>query len=126
VDSELEALQTSATCVRDSVLDKADMTSSLAVSLSMVVELLEARVDIAATNGVHWGTRSVVVAALSHFLELEMLMSGRNAVLTEDQVDALWILARLASNLLASYVLPSVAHNPPGGAGSSSGGSLCY
>jgi hypothetical protein len=103
------------------VLGRADGPSSHAASLSTVVELLEGQVDAVVTNGVRWGTRSVLVAALSHFLELdaklELLRSGHNAALMEDQVDALWILARPASDLLASHVLPSVAHGRPNGAG---------
>jgi hypothetical protein len=55
--------------------------------------MLEGRLDIMAANGVHWGTRSVLIAALSHFqlmeAELEMLGSDRHAALTEDQVDSL-------------------------------------
>jgi hypothetical protein len=85
------------------------------------VELLEGQVDAAAANGIHWGTQSFLVAALSYFLELEakleLLRSGRNAAQTEDQVDALWILARLTSDLLVSYMHPSVAHGPPDGTG---------
>jgi hypothetical protein len=41
--------------------------------------------------------------------ELELLSSGRNADLTEDQVDTLWTEACPASDSPASYVLPSVA-----------------
>jgi hypothetical protein len=67
------------------VLDGANESSSLVVSLSTA----------AAANGVRWETRSVLVAALSHFSELEtkleLLRSGRNTDLMEDQVDALWI-----------------------------------
>jgi hypothetical protein len=63
----------------------------------------------------------VLVATLLHFpeleAELELLGFGCNMALMEDQVDTLWILARLTSDLLASYVLPSVAHGPPDGAG---------
>jgi hypothetical protein len=92
-DAELEALQCFATWVWDLVLKGPDGTSSLMVSLSSVVELIEDRVDTAAANGVRWGTRPVLAAALSHFLELgaelELLGSGCNADLTEDQVDAL-------------------------------------
>jgi hypothetical protein len=57
---------------------------------------------------------------------LELLGLGRNTDLMEDQVDALWIQARLTSNLLASHVLPSVACSPPDGSGNSNGGSLCH
>jgi hypothetical protein len=59
----------------------------------MAVELLEGRIDAVIANGVYWGTRSTLVAALSHFSELkselELLGSGCNADLTEDQADAL-------------------------------------
>jgi hypothetical protein len=37
----------------------------------MVAKLLEGQIDIAAINGVHWGTRSVLVATMSHFPELK-------------------------------------------------------
>jgi hypothetical protein len=75
------------------VLDNVDGPSSLAASMSTAVELLEGWNDAAATNGVHWGSRSVLVAAVSHFLELktklELLGSRCNADLTEDKADAL-------------------------------------
>jgi hypothetical protein len=88
VDAELEALRTLVAHVRGLVLGNADGSSSMAASLSMVVELLEGRIDTATANGVHWGTRSTLVATLSHFPELktklELLGSGRNADLIED------------------------------------------
>jgi hypothetical protein len=88
---------------------------------TMAVELLEGQVVATVSNGVCWGTRSALVTALSHFLELEaeleLLGSGRNTVLPEDQVDALWILVRPASDSQASHVLPSVARSPPDGVG---------
>jgi hypothetical protein len=65
-DVELEAQQASAAWVRDLVLDGADKSSSLATSLSTAVELLEGRIDAAEANEVCWGTRSVLVATLSH------------------------------------------------------------
>jgi hypothetical protein len=75
------------------VLGDVDGSSSLAASLSMVAELLEGRIDTAAANGVRWVTRSALVAALSHFLELktelELLGSGRSADFTEDRANAL-------------------------------------
>jgi hypothetical protein len=83
VDAELEALWTSVARVWDLVLDNIDGPSSLAVSLSMVAELLEGQIDATTANGVRWGTRSTLVTALSHILEpkseLELLGSGRNA-----------------------------------------------
>jgi hypothetical protein len=98
--------------VRYLVLDNADGLSSLAASLSSV--------DAAVANGVHWGTWSVLVTTLSHFpkleADLELLGSERNVVLREDRMGALGILARPTSNLLVSYVLPSVACGPPYGA----------
>jgi hypothetical protein len=51
------------------VLNNADGSSSLAASLSMVVDLLEGLIDATAANGVCCGTWSVLVATLSHFLE---------------------------------------------------------
>jgi hypothetical protein len=65
VDAELEALRTSAAWVQDLVLDWADGPSSLVASLSTVAELLGGRVDAAAANGVHEGTRSALVTTLS-------------------------------------------------------------
>jgi hypothetical protein len=62
-----------------------------------------------------------LVATLSHFPELEielgLLRSTHDVGLTEDQVDAIWIHVRPASDSLASHVLPSVARGPPDGAG---------
>jgi hypothetical protein len=117
----MEALLASAARVRDLVPDGANWSSPLAVSLSLVAELHEGRIDTAATNRVRWGTQLVLVATLSHFLELgtevELLRSGRNVDLTENQVNALWTQGRLASDSLASYVLPLVACGSPNGAG---------
>jgi hypothetical protein len=60
-----------------------------------------------------------LVAALLHFLELEpeleLLGSGHNVNLTEDQADAHWAQVRAASDWLALHVPPSVAHSPPDG-----------
>jgi hypothetical protein len=95
VDAELEALQTSTARVWGLVLGSTDGPSSLATSMSVAAELLKGRIDAAAANGVHWGSSSTLVAAMSHFLELktklEVLWSGHNADLTEDKEDALWI-----------------------------------
>jgi hypothetical protein len=52
VDTELEALRTSATLVRDLVLGNIDGPSTLAVYLSMVVESFEDRINTMAANGV--------------------------------------------------------------------------
>jgi hypothetical protein len=58
-----------------------------------------------------------LVAIVSHFpeleAELELLGSGRNAYLTEDQVDALWTRTRQAPKSLAAFIPLSVAHDSP-------------
>jgi hypothetical protein len=87
----------------------------------MVVELLEGQIDAAAANGVRWGTRYVLVVALSYFPELksklELLGFRCNADLTEDQANALLSRVRAASDSLASHVSPLVACSPPDGTG---------
>jgi hypothetical protein len=101
------------------LLDNIDGPFSLAASMLKEEELLEGQIDAAAANGVCWGSRSMLVAAVSHFLELktelEVLGSGRNVDLTEDEVDALWTRVCMALDLLALYVPSSVARNPPNG-----------
>jgi hypothetical protein len=51
------------------------------------------RIDTTTANRVRWVSRSVLVATVSHFLELKtelkVLGSGRNADLTEYKADAL-------------------------------------
>jgi hypothetical protein len=95
--------------------------SSLATSLSTAVELLEYHVDAAAANEVCWGTQSSLVATLSHFselgAELGLLGSRNNMDLPEDQVDTRWIQVRPTSDLLVSYVLPSIALDSSNGTG---------
>jgi hypothetical protein len=57
-------------------------------------DIILGSVTIIAANVVRWQTRSTLDAALSHFPELETKLElhgcGRNAYLTENQVDALW------------------------------------
>jgi hypothetical protein len=117
VDADLGALRPSAARVRDLVLGNADGLSSLAASLSMVAELLKGQIDTTTANGVCWGTRSALVAALSHFLKLksklELLGSERNSDLTNDQADTLWPLVSAASDSLASLIPSSIALDPP-------------
>jgi hypothetical protein len=96
------------------VLDNADGMSSLVTSLFKAVELLMGRIDSVVDNGVRWGTRSALVATLSHFLELK---SERKVDLIEDQVHTLWTQVRAASDSLVSHCPPSVARSPPDGAG---------
>jgi hypothetical protein len=102
VNAELEALRALATWVQDLVQDWADGSSSLAASMSMATALLEGHVDAIIANVVHWQTQSMLVTTLSHLpeleAELELLRSSYNTALMEDQVDALWILARRTSN----------------------------
>jgi hypothetical protein len=90
-------------------------------SLSSAAELIDDHIDAVATNGVHCGTRSALVAAMSYFLELgtEMELHGpeHNADLTEDQVDALWTQARQDSDLLALFVPLLIARGAPNGTG---------
>jgi len=44
------------------------------------------RIDAAAINGVRWGTRSTLTAAVSYFPELEVLENGRNGDVPEDEM----------------------------------------
>jgi hypothetical protein len=75
------------------VLDGVDGSSLLATSMSTLAELLESRIDAAATNRVRWGSRTVLVVVVSHFPELdadlEMLGSRGSTGMIEDEVDAL-------------------------------------
>jgi hypothetical protein len=75
------------------VLGDINGSSSLATSMSAVAERLKGRIDTAAANGVRWGSRSALVATMSHFLELdadlEVLRSGHSVGLIEDEVDTL-------------------------------------
>jgi hypothetical protein len=107
--------------VRDLALGNVGEPSSLGTSLSMVAELLESRINTTAANGVHWGTRSVLVAILSHLSELktklELLGSGQNAYLIEDRVDPLWPLVSAASDSLASLIPSLVDRYHPDTAG---------
>jgi hypothetical protein len=120
-EAMLEALQSSMVWVRVFVLGDADGSSNKATSLPAVAELLVGRIDTVAAKEVHWGSRSMLVAAISHFPELDVdlkvLGSSRSVGLTEDEVDALWSLVRTAVDLLTSHVPSSVAHNPHDGVG---------
>jgi hypothetical protein len=61
----------------------------------------------------------MLVAAVSHFPELkpelELLWSGHNTYLTEDEADVVWTRVHVALGSLASYVPSSVARGPPDG-----------
>jgi hypothetical protein len=89
-------------------------------SLSLAAEQLEGCIDAMVANRVSWGTRSMLVATLSHFpelgAELKLLGSGRGVDQSEDQVDFIWTGVRLALDFLALQVPLSVAHGPPIGA----------
>jgi hypothetical protein len=52
VDAELEALRTSVARVQDLVLNNIGKSSSLAASLSVVVELLEGQINTTTATGV--------------------------------------------------------------------------
>jgi hypothetical protein len=88
VDTELEELQSLATHLQDMVMDNVGEPSSLAASLSTMVELLRDRIDTEVTSGVNCETQSALVAALSHLpelnSELELLVPGRNVDLMDD------------------------------------------
>jgi hypothetical protein len=116
-NAELEALRASVALVRDLILGDIGRSSSLVASLPKAVKEVENRINMMANNGVQWGTRSALVAILLHFRELEpkleLLGSGRDAYLIEDQADALWPLVSTASNSLASLIPSSLARNPP-------------
>jgi hypothetical protein len=57
-EAELEALWSSVAQVQDLVLGGADRPSSLAMSMSAVVELLGNQIDVVAANRVRWRSRS--------------------------------------------------------------------
>jgi hypothetical protein len=71
-EAELEALWSSAVRVQCLVLGDVDGSTSLATSMSTVVEWLEGRIDAATANRVHWGSHSALVAVVSHFPELAL------------------------------------------------------
>jgi hypothetical protein len=96
--------------------------------MSAVVERLESQIDVAVANGVRWGSRSALVAAMLHFPELdtdlEVLVFGRCTRLIEDEVDSLWSRVHaVADSLARSFLLqlPVMLLTAQG----SSGGSLC-
>jgi hypothetical protein len=55
---------------QDLLLGNADKLSSLVAYLFMIAKLLEGRIDTADANGIRYGTRSALVAILSHFLSI--------------------------------------------------------
>jgi hypothetical protein len=67
------------------------------------------------------GGQRVLTAALSYAPELEvkldLLGSRYNAVLTSDEMEALWVRTHRASEYLLSRVPPSAARGPPDSAG---------
>jgi hypothetical protein len=81
------------------------------------MELLKSCIDAATANGVRWGSRSTLVAAVLHFsklkTKLEVLGSGRSVDLIEDEAVALWVWVRTTLDLLASHVPSPVACKPP-------------
>jgi hypothetical protein len=91
-DAEMEDLWALVAQVWDLVLDRVDEPSSLEAYPSTVAELLAGRIDATTANRFHWGTLSMLVATLLHFMELETKLGLRRSRhdmgLTEDQVDA--------------------------------------
>jgi hypothetical protein len=65
------------------------------------------------------GAQLALTAALSHFPELEdeldLLGSGYNVDLSNNEMETLWARTRRASESLSSCVPPSTAHSPPNG-----------
>jgi hypothetical protein len=63
----------------------------------------------------------MLIAIVSHLPELmaklELLRFRRSVDLIEDEPDALWTREHATSDLLASHVPPSTAHNPLDDAG---------
>jgi hypothetical protein len=92
--AELEALRTSAACVWDLVLGSSDGSSSPTAYMSTAVELLEGWIGSTAANKARWGSRSMLVAIVLHFpeveVELEVLRSRCSVDLIEDEAGALW------------------------------------
>jgi hypothetical protein len=92
--TQWEALRTSAACVWDLVLGSSDGSSSPAAYMSTVMELLEGRIGTTAANKARWGSRSMLVAIVLHFpeveVELEVLRSRCSVDLIEDEAGALW------------------------------------
>jgi hypothetical protein len=117
----LEAPRSLLAWARGLLLDDIDGPPSLAASMSTVAEHFESWIDAIATNRVRWGSRSALVIAVSHFLELdvelEVLGFRRNMGLIEDEVDALWSRVHAAVDSLALHIPSSVIRNPPVGAG---------
>jgi hypothetical protein len=121
VEAELEALRSSVAQVQDLVLGDVDVSSLLVTSMFAVAERLEGRIEATTANGVHWGSRSALGATVSHFSELdtdlEVLGSGCNTGLIEDEEDTLWSRVRTAVDSLASHIPSSVARKPPDSVG---------
>jgi hypothetical protein len=103
--------------VQDLILGDATESSSLVASLAIVAEEVEKWVNTTVTNVVQWGTQSALVAALSHFPELEpeleLLGPGQDANLSDSQANALWPLVSMASDSLAFLIPSLLAHDPP-------------
>jgi hypothetical protein len=104
-----------ATRVQALVLERSGEAPSLAVVLSLTTDLIEGHIDVAVSNRVHWVTRLVLTAVLSHFLdlvlELELLGSGYNADLAKDEMEVFQTRTCWALESLSSRVHLSVAHS---------------
>jgi hypothetical protein len=115
-DTELEGMWSDTAWIQDLVLGGPIRTSSLATSLFLAMGLIEDDVNAMTTNGVRWGTRSVLATALLHFpeleVELELLGSWRNVDMIGGLVDALWSQTCQASESLVAFIPLSIAHGP--------------
>jgi hypothetical protein len=91
------------------VLGSVDGSSSLAASMSTVVELLEGQINTGAANGVRWGSHFPLVATVLHFLELktklEWLILCTSLVITHIKLDRSlpYLLATTMSINLTNY-----------------------
>jgi hypothetical protein len=121
MQDEHQAFQSSVIRIWDLVLQRFDEAPSIVAALSSTTNLIEGRVDAAATNRVHWGGRLALTIVLLHFsklgLELELLGSEYNADLTKDDMDVFWTGTHQSSESLSSRVPLLVAHSPPNGTG---------
>jgi hypothetical protein len=103
------------------VLERPSEAPSLAIALSLIVDLIQGHVDAAATNKVHWGARLALTAVLSHFpeleLELKLLGSRYNTDQMKDEMEVFLTRNHQASESLSLRVPPLVARSPPDGAG---------
>jgi hypothetical protein len=127
-EEELEDLRSSVVWVQNLVLGDVSKLSLTVLSMAVVTEQLDDRIDAAAANRVCWGSHSTLVAAVLHFpdlgTDLEVLGTERNMGLKEDEVNALWSRVHAAADSLRRTFLLRLPVTLLTAWGSS-GGSLC-